>query len=80
MMLLCGCGLFLRIKKNGVTVEQLDGYGEPYKLWDADLYECPECNLEIISGFGSAPLAEQWQPSYVAQRERLAPIYVGRSR
>lgn len=26
------------------------------------------------------PLAEHWQPSYAAQRERLAPIYPGRCR
>jgi hypothetical protein len=75
---LCGCGRFMRVKKNGVTVEELLEDGAPYKLWDADLLECIECGVEIIAGFGKGPLAEHWQPDYAAQRERLAPIYPGR--
>ena len=77
---LCGCGRFMRVKQNSVTVEELTEYGAPYKLWDADLLECVECGVEIISGFGHGPIAEHWQPDYSAQRERLAPIYPGRCR
>lgn len=77
---LCGCGRFMQVKKNGVTVEELLEDGSPYKLWDADLLECTECGVEMISGFGRNPLAEHWQPDYAAQRERLAPIYPGRCR
>jgi len=54
--------------------------GEPYKLWDADLFECEECGVEIIAGFAQRPLAEHYQPTYAAQRERLKPIYPGRCR
>jgi hypothetical protein len=75
---LCGCGRFMRVKKNGVTVEELTEKGEPYKLWHADLMECIECGVEVIGGFGKGPLAEHWQPDYTEQRERLAPIYPGR--
>jgi hypothetical protein len=77
---LCGCGRFMRAKKNSVTVEELTEDGRPYKLWDADLYECVECGVEIISGFGNVPLAEHYQPTYAEQRARLAPIYPGRCR
>jgi hypothetical protein len=77
---LCGCGRFMRPKKNSVTVEELTEDGAPYKLWDADLWECPECGVEIIAGFGQGPIAEHYQPTYAAQRERLAPIYPGRCR
>jgi hypothetical protein len=77
---LCGCGRFMRVKKNSVTVEELTEDGRPYKLWDADLYECVECGVEIITGFGRGPFAEHYQPDYAAQRERLAPIYPGRCR
>lgn len=75
---LCGCGRFMRVKKNSVTVEELLEDGEPYKLWDADLYECQECGAQIITGFGREPMAEHWQPDYTAQRERFQPVYPGR--
>jgi hypothetical protein len=76
--LLCGCGRFMRVKKNSVTVEELMEDQRPYKLWDADLWECPECGVEVIAGFGQGPIAEHYQPTYAVQRERLAPIYPGR--
>jgi hypothetical protein len=76
--ILCGCGRFMRVKKNSVTVEELMEDGAPYKLWDADLFECVECGVEIIAGFAQQPLAEHYQPTYAAQRERLKPIYPGR--
>lgn len=75
---LCGCGHFMRIKTNSVTVEELMQDGEPYKLWDADLYECPACGATLITGFAREPFAEHWQPTYQAQRDRLVPIYQGR--
>jgi hypothetical protein len=78
--LLCGCGRFMRVKKNSVTVEELCEDGSPYKLWDADLWECVECGVEVITGFSRAPFAEHYQPDYAAQRARLAPIYLGRCR
>jgi hypothetical protein len=77
---LCGCGRFMRVKQNSVTVEELLEDGSPYKLWDADLWECVECGVEVITGFGRAPLAEHWQETYPAQRERFAPLYSGRCR
>ena len=75
---LCGCGRFMRCKKNGVTVEELTEIGEGYKLWDADLYECVECGVEIISGFASRPMVEHYEPNYQKCREQMAPIYPGR--
>jgi hypothetical protein len=77
---LCGCGRFMRVKRNGVTVEELTETGTPYKLWDADLWECVECGVEIITGFGKSPLAEHWQERYATTRARLAPIVPGRCR
>jgi hypothetical protein len=80
---LCGCGRFMRVKKNSVTVEELLESGAPYKLFDADLWECVECGVEIITGFAARPLAEHWQPDYPAIRARLAargPMYPGRCR
>jgi hypothetical protein len=70
----------MRCKKNSVTVEELTEDGSPYKLWDADLYECVECGVEIIVGFARLPIAEHYQQTYAAQRELSQPIYPGRCR
>lgn len=77
---LCGCGRFMHVKRNSVTVEELREDGAPYQLWDADLYACDACGVEVISGFGMLPLAEDWQPTYAHVRALLAPIYPGRCR
>jgi hypothetical protein len=80
---LCGCGRFMRPKKNSVTVEELMEDGRPYKLWDADLWACPECGVEIIAGFGQGPIAEHYQPDYQTTKARLSgtePVYPGRCR
>ena len=77
---LCGCGRFMRPITNSVVVEELMESGDPYKLWDADLWGCPECGARIIAGFGRLPIAEYYQPTYAEMRERLAPVVVGRCR
>jgi hypothetical protein len=76
----CGCGRIMRVKTNSVTVEEQLEDGGPYKLWDADLFECVECGVEVITGFGRSPIAEHWQPGYADARARLAPIYPARCR
>jgi hypothetical protein len=78
--LLCGCGRFMAVKKNSVTVEELMEDGAPYKLWDADLWACDGCGVQVIAGFALRPIAEHWQPTYAATRARLMPIYLGRCR
>lgn len=77
---LCGCGRFMVCVKNSVTVEELLETGEPYKLWDADLFACPDCHAEVITGFGRAPLVEHWQRDYATTRDRLDRVYPGRCR
>jgi hypothetical protein len=78
--LLCGCGCFMSVKQNSVTVEELMEDGAPYKLWDADLWVCDDCGVEIIAGFGARPIAEHWHPTYADERARLVPLYLGRCR
>lgn len=75
---LCGCGRFMRVKKNSVTVEEQLEDGSPYKLWDADLFECVECGVEIIAGFARQPFAEHFQPTYADVRKAHGHIYPGR--
>lgn len=37
---------------------------EPYKLWAADLWKCPECGHEIVAGFSAHPIAERHHPDF----------------
>lgn len=76
------CHRFFRVKKNGFYfIEGMPGPGrplpvpgldeahrwQPYKLWVGDLYAYEGCGAEILSGFGSGPIAEHYQPTFKAQ-------------
>jgi len=72
------CKKFLRIVKNGVNIEEgmpnsRDEWG-PYKLWKADLYECPECKVQLACGFGQGPIAEHFESDYAAMIEKYPPL------
>jgi hypothetical protein len=82
--MVCGqCRRFLKPKKNGVWIEegmpvtQRDGSSSwgPYKLWQADLWACRECGVEIVAGFGQSPVAEHYQTDYTAWVERHPPLF-----
>ena len=77
---LCGCGRFMRPKKNSVVVEELMEDGSPYKLWEADLWECADCGTEIVAGFGARPFAEHYQLDYADVKARHAQVLPGRCR
>ena len=59
----------LRPKKNGVyLVETFQPDRKPYRIWSADLWICPECGSEIISGFsgqGLTPIAEHFEENFM---------------
>jgi DNA-directed RNA polymerase subunit RPC12/RpoP len=63
------CGRFFKPFKTGIRVlEQMpreNGAGwRPYKIWQADLYKCHGCGTEIVTGFGTAPIAEHYMPQF----------------
>ncbi len=39
----------------------------PYKLWVGDKWKCHGCGHEILSGFGSGPIAEHFQTDFAQQ-------------
>jgi len=41
------CGTFLKVKQMGIKVR----YGYYSGFFYADLYYCPNCGIEVISGF-----------------------------
>jgi hypothetical protein len=36
----------------------------PYKIWHADLWVCPQCLHQIVSGYGSEALLEHFQEGF----------------
>jgi hypothetical protein len=82
------CFKFFRVKKMGVAFEEgmpvsAAAFSDaaqkedwrPYKLWMADLCECPGCGAKIlITGPGQRPVAEHYQAGYQETRQRLAPL------
>lgn len=47
----------MRPKQVGAYFEELTETGEPYLLWACDIWECPECQLEICHGYGQSAIA-----------------------
>ena len=38
-----------------------------YALWSADLYECPDCGCQVVTGFGAKPVSMEHEPGFVAR-------------
>lgn len=47
------CKRFMRPAQQGVQALELDYHKEPYILYHADLYECPGCRRQVLTGFGN---------------------------
>jgi len=45
------CQVDMKPEKNGVGLLDMAEFG-PYKVWDADLWKCPECGCEVVVGTG----------------------------
>lgn len=77
------CERFMRPKKNGyhflegMPVIENHGTGKgaegwaPYKLWMGDLWECPTCKTQIVSGVARQPISEH----YLADFSRQLNLY-----
>jgi len=64
------CEIELRPIKNGVQVVEHSVNG-PYKIWDADEWECPECRARIVMGFGANPLAAHYEDHFKRLLSRI---------
>jgi len=53
------CQVELIPEKNGVIVAEMYMDNKKiYKMWEADLWKCPVCGIEIVLGFANRPFAE----------------------
>ena len=75
------CEVKFKPKRNGVHVVETFGVGsdEPYKLWQADLWECPQCGAEVVSGFANREYAQHYQENFKVQFENAEPKYWDKS-
>ena len=61
------CELEMRPKKNGITVEEMAAAVGSYRLVMADLWACPQCSFEVVTGRAINPLAEHFEDRYRAE-------------
>lgn len=57
------CEVELKCRKNGVFVIEYADSG-PYKIWEADEYECTVCGIRVVTGFGQQAISEHWMSSF----------------
>lgn len=62
-------GRILRIQKNSVLAELLDGAGESYKIFYADRWGCPKCGFAILVTAPNA-VAEHFQEEHYDRIKR----------
>lgn len=84
----CGCQRELRCDRNGVLViYRVKGEHRFYKAYNADRWKCPECGVEVITGFGVLPRLENFGQEGIEARVqeladetdlagRVRPVYV----
>jgi hypothetical protein len=69
------CQVEFRLETNGVKVKETFQAGQQvYRIWDADLWRCPRCGIQVVAGFGNRPLAEHFEDNF---KEVLARVEGG---
>jgi hypothetical protein len=54
----------LRPRKNDIYVLTERGDGLPYQVWNADLWECPDCGHQVILGYGQSHCSEHYETDF----------------
>ena len=61
------CKVGMKNVQSGVDViEMFNTPLIPYKLWKADLYECPSCTTQVVFNFAAKPYAEHFHANFPA--------------
>ena len=61
---------YVPLKNDIVVLETMDDQMQPYKLWCADLLQCPKCKHRLITGFGRQQFAEHYEQDFQSQLKR----------
>ncbi len=54
------CKREMKPERNGIILMDVDVDGTDQEAWHADLWCCPVCGTEIVTGFGCNPVAHEW--------------------
>ena len=72
------CKTYLRPRKNEIHVLQtMDDEGTPYKIWHADLWECPDCGHQVILGYGQQHVAEHYEEGFAQELDDVTHTILG---
>ncbi|MBN1253956.1 MAG: hypothetical protein JXA50_01610 [Deltaproteobacteria bacterium] len=65
MKMICSqCQTALKPYKNGVTVIETEGTPpKPCRIFEADMWACPVCDIKIVTGFGQ-PIARSYETTW----------------
>lgn len=63
------CNCELHPEKNGVGILDMAKFG-PYELYDADLWKCPKCGLEVVGGFAYNPISAHHEDNFQSEIKR----------
>jgi len=55
------CGVKMRKVQIGIINLELFDDGKPYRLWSADLFQCPKCGVQVLSDFGRERIWEHYE-------------------
>lgn len=57
------CNIEMHPETNGVGVLDMNDNGA-YELFDADLWKCPKCGIEVVGGFGNGCISAHYEPNF----------------
>jgi hypothetical protein len=65
----------LRPRKNEIYVGIFNAdQPQPYEIWCADLWECPECGAQTILGYGKEPFSKHFHKDFSRQMEFITHL------
>ena len=73
------CSTLLRPRKNEIYVLITDG-DNPYQIWMADLWECPDCGQQIAAGYGRQPVSVRHMDNFESEMKNVTHTISGKMR
>lgn len=59
------CQVSMQPDINGVVVvEMSNNPPQPYRFWNADMWKCPRCGVQIVKGFCEEPVMEHFEDGF----------------
>ena len=57
------CQCEMRCSKTGATIVVMSG-DEPYQIWQADIFQCPGCGFEAVTGWAGKPFKYRHEENF----------------